>query len=71
MSLFDGGKAAREESAAFAKLPRKTLRDEFAMAALTGLVTMAYDSYGCHMSVEARVSRAYAHADAMMAERCK
>lgn len=47
----------------------KTLRDEFAMAALTGLVTKDCDPLGFRWDCEARVKVAYRYADAMLTAR--
>jgi hypothetical protein len=48
--------------------PVKTLRDEFAMAALTGLLAMGADG-GWSAEPGAYAKRAYAYADAMLAAR--
>lgn len=45
-----------------------TLRDQFAMAALTGLLAWSYDGY-YQPDDSCAASNAYAYADAMMEER--
>ncbi|WP_454760597.1 hypothetical protein [Caulobacter segnis] len=49
--------------------PIRTLRDEFAMAAITGLVTMSHDAGGFALDADKRAKAAYRHADAMMKAR--
>jgi hypothetical protein len=49
----------------------KTLRDEYAMVALTGLVTRDSARDGRRSDIESDAVLAYRYADAMMAERGK
>lgn len=83
MSMFDGGKAAAEESEAFHASVRKKreekLRDEFAMAALSGILANRDDDAVSGEPMISYLSRggstkwiaemAYGIADAMMEAR--